>query len=280
MKKMNVALFSKKTLAVAVLAAQKSGALLMSSYGKLKDSQIHAKSKNDFVTELDRQSEKLVISTIKKSFPDHSIQAEESGTSHGDGTWWIIDPLDGTANYIHHFPLFSVSIGVVHRGSLIAGVVFDPVHKELFTAEKGKGAFLNGKKIRVSKTPSLSTAFMATGIPFRARGRFEEYLRSFGNISLGSAGLRRGGSAALDLAYVACGRFDGFWEINLSPWDIAAGALLIQEAGGAISDMWGRQDHLKNGDVLASNGRIHAELLDIASKTFTPKPEDTHAHSA
>ncbi len=271
---------AKKILQVACEAAEKAGALLMASYGKLKNSQIHVKTKNDFVTALDKKSERLIISMIKKYFPHHSIQAEESGLAPGTGTRWIIDPLDGTANYIHLFPMFSVSIGIAVNNKLLAGVVYDPIHREMFTAEKGEGAFLNGKRLRSSKTPSLSTAFMSTGIPFRARGRFDEYLRSFEKISLGSAGLRRGGSAALDLAYVACGRFDGFWEINLSPWDIAAGALLIQEAGGSVTDMWGRQDYLLNGDVLASNGLIHHELRAITSKTFTPKPEKAHASAA
>lgn len=258
-------------LQVAVQAAKLSGKLLMASYGKLKSSQIASKSKNDFVTELDKKSEKLVISTIHKYFPGHTIQAEESGESLGKGLRWIIDPLDGTANYIHQFPQFAVSIGIVEGERLLAGVIHDPLHEETFTAERGKGAFLNGKRIHVSKTAALADALMATGIPFRARGRFDEYLRTFEKVSLGSAGMRRGGSAALDLAYVACGRFDGFWEINLSPWDIAGGAMIILEAGGNVTDMWGRSGYLKSGDVLASNNLIHGELGQITSKLLTPK---------
>lgn len=260
-----------KTLDVARRAALTAGRVLMASYGKLKRSQISTKSKNDFVTEVDRRSEALIVSIVKKHFPEHAILAEEGGSTAGSDTLWIIDPLDGTSNYIHQFPLFSVSIGVQVKGVLTAGVVYDPVHQELFWAEKGRGAYVNQTRLAVSRTAAMADALMATGIPFRARGRFDQYMSSFSRISLGSAGMRRGGSAALDLAYVACGRFDGFWEINLSPWDIAAGALLIKEAGGAISDVWGRGDYLKNGDILASNRRIHAELMGITSSIFTPK---------
>ncbi len=258
-------------LAVAQKAAMAAGKLLMRSYGKLKNSQIHTKSKNDFVTELDKRSEALIISMIKRSFPSHSIQGEESGLAEGTGALWIIDPLDGTANYIHRFPLFSVSIGVMNHGALQAGVVYDPLHRELFSAARGKGAHLNQKRFHVSKVSRLSDALMTTGIPFRARNRFDEYMDSFKEISLASSGMRRGGSAALDLAYVACGRLDGFWEINLSAWDIAAGALLIKEAGGKITDLWGKPDYLKSGDVLASNGKIHSQLQAITAKTLYKK---------
>lgn len=261
-------------VAVAEEAARKAGKLLMASYGKLKLSQIAMKSKNDFVTELDRRSEKLVVSVIKKYYPGHSIQAEEGGLSRGKSALWIIDPLDGTSNYIHQFPMFSVSIAAADADGLQAGVVYDPVHDELFSAEKGKGAFLNGRRIRVSAVAKLADALMATGIPFRARERFDEYMRSFRSISLGSVGLRRGGSAALDLAYVACGRFDGFWEMDLSPWDIAAGAVLIREAGGKITDLWGGADPLKNGDTLATNKKIHAQLEAITKPLFTPVTTD------
>ncbi len=266
---------SKKTLlAVATEAALAGGKILLSSYGKLKNSQISMKSKNDFVTEIDKKSEKAVISIIKKNFPDHGIQAEESGISSGKGTLWVIDPLDGTSNYIHQFPLFCVSIGVMENQRPIAAVIYDPIHKELFTAQKGKGAYLNGRKIKVTKISSLSQALMMTGIPFRARDRFDEYMISFKQISLGSVGMRRGGSAALDLAYVACGRFDGFWEMDLSPWDIAAGALILEEAGGKITDLWGQNNYFKSGDTLASNSLIHPALVEITSKAFTPVLKD------
>ena len=265
----------KKTLiSVAREAAFKASKILMASYGRLKNSQIGMKSKNDFVTEIDKRSEKTIIQTIKKYFPDHAIQAEESGISQGEETLWIIDPLDGTSNYIHQFPLFSISIGVMQEGRMAAGLIYDPVHKELFTAEKGRGAYLNDRRIHASRVPRLADALMTTGIPFRARERFDEYLKSFEKISLGSVGMRRGGSAALDLAYVACGRFDGFWELDLSPWDIAAGSLIVEEAGGKVTDMWGGQDHFKSGDTLASNTLIHKELLQTTSKIFTRLDRD------
>ena len=257
-----------KILRTAKQAALDAGKLLIKHYGKLKTSEIGQKSRNDFVTVVDKLSEKLILKHIHKTFPDHAILAEESGVSPGDSTCWIIDPLDGTSNYIHRFPMFAVSIGVAHRGVLVAGVVYDPLHQEMFSAQTGKGAFLNGRRIRTSSVKRLTNALMATGIPFRARNRFGQYFKSLRVISMASAGIRRGGSAALDLAYVSCGRFDGFWEINLSPWDIAAGALLIQEAGGRISDVRGRPEHMKNGDVLASNGLIHNELKAVTKAIF------------
>jgi len=261
-------------LKTAVDAALAAGKVLMASYGKLRNSQISVKSKNDFVTEIDKKSERLIIGRIQKNFPGDRIQAEESGFTPGHDRLWIIDPLDGTSNYIHQFPLFSVSIAVQEAGVLRAGVVYDPLHDELFFAQKGKGAYLNKKRIRVTRVDRLANALMATGIPFRARERFDEYLESFKRISVSSVGLRRGGSAALDLAYVACGRFDGFWEIDLSPWDIAAGELLTREAGGSVSDVWGGPDHLKTGDTLASNGRIHKELSAITSRIFSASRKD------
>ena len=207
----------------------------MASYGKLKNSQISSKSKNDFVTTVDKKSEQAIIMTIKKYFPDHAIQAEESGKNRGVDVLWVIDPLDGTSNYIHQFPMFAISIGVLQNKTLKAAVIFDPLHKEMFCAQEKRGAYLNGKKIHVTNTRRLAMSLMATGIPFRARERFEEYLQSFKKISMGSVGIRRGGSAALDLAYVACGRFDGFWELGLHPWDSAAGSLIVREANGLIT---------------------------------------------
>ena len=261
----------KKPLAVAMEAARLAGRLLLASYGRLKRSQISMKSKNDFVTDIDRVSERLIISIIKKHFPKDAVQGEESGSSPGRRRLWIIDPLDGTSNYIHELPTFSVSIGILEDNRLRAGVVYDPVHKELFTAQKGRGAFVNGRRIRVSGVRRLADALMTTGIPFRARDRFGEYMKSFEMISLGTVGMRRGGSAALDLAYVACGRFDGFWELDLSPWDIAAGALLIEEAGGKITDVWGKKNYLNSGDIVASNGLIHPALCRVTSRIFTPQ---------
>lgn len=271
---------TKNPLPIAIEAARAGGRVLLASYGKLKRGQISMKTKNDFVTEIDKRSEKTVISIIKRHFPADTIQAEESGVTPGEGRLWIIDPLDGTSNYIHQLPAFAVSIGVLEAGRLRAGVIYDPLHDELFQAERGKGAFLNGRRLHVTRVPKLADSLMATGFPFRARVRFDQYYESFRRITFASVGLRRCGSAALDLAYVACGRFDGFWEMDLSPWDIAAGALLIEEAGGRITDFWGESDYLKNGDTLASNGLIHPELQTITSKIFTPTGTDKLCHSA
>ena len=256
---------------LAVSAARAAGKVLMAHYGKLQSSQISSKSRNDFVTVIDKRSEKLITALIHSRFPEHSILGEEGGAREGNDVRWIIDPLDGTSNYIHHFPMFAVSIAVADPSGLQVGVVYDPLHNELFTALRGRGAHLNGKPLAVTATRKLADAFMATGIPFRARPRFDQYLKAFGGISMASAGMRRGGSAALDLAYVACGRFDGFFEINLSAWDIAAAALMIEEAGGRVTDFWGKSGFLASGDVLASNRRIHAEIQAITSKAVKPK---------
>ena len=262
---------SKKTrLALAIKTALGAGKLIMASYGKLKTSQISTKAKNDFVTELDKKSEKLIIAAIRKYFPDDGIQAEESGAKAGNDTVWAIDPLDGTVNYIHQFPLFSISIGIIENGVVTAGVVYDPLHKELFTVENGKGSFLNHRRIHTAKTPDIANALLTTGIPFRSRYRFDEYMASFRAISLASAGMRRGGSAALDLAYVACGRLDGFWELDLAVWDIAAGALLVTEAGGLVTDMWGNENYLKSGDIVAAASGVHKGLSGITRTTIAP----------
>lgn len=263
-----------RPIEVAKDAAVKAGRLLMRSYGKLSSGQIDMKSKNDFVTVVDKASEKLVVSAIRRHFPTHAIQGEEDGYSPGRDFLWIIDPLDGTSNYIHTFPLFAVSIGIMDRKGLCAGVIYDPLHREMFWAEKGRGAFLNRRRIRVSAVKRLADALVTTGIPFRARARYREYMRSLERISLATVGLRRGGSAALDMAYVACGRFDAFWEMDLSPWDIAAGTLIVAEAGGRVTDLWGRGDSLKNGDTLATNGRVHAQLCRITRPLFSPVTTD------
>ena len=264
----------KNMIEVAQEAALKAGKILMASYGKLSSGQISVKSKNDFVTVVDKASEKSVVSTIRKYFPHHAIQGEEGGVTTGRDALWIIDPLDGTSNYIHQFPLFAVSIGVEDKKGLAAGVIYDPLHREMFWAVRGKGAYLNKKKIRVSAVPKLEDALLTTGIPFRARARYHEYMKSLETFSLATVGLRRGGSAALDMAYVACGRFDGFWEMDLSPWDIAAGAVIIAEAGGRVTDLWGADDFLKNGDTLCSNGRIHGELCAVTKPIFSPVTTD------
>lgn len=259
-------------LAVAVRAAQAAGRVLMGHLGKLKKSDIRRKGRLDWVTTVDRASEEAILRILTRVFPNHTVKAEESSPSAAASpTQWLIDPLDGTVNYIHRFPMFSVSIALMLHGALEVGVVYDPWRKELFTAQRGRGARLNGRPIRVSRHPSLRESLLATGFPFRAKERLEIYLESFRRVFLETGSIRRAGSAALDLAYVACGRLDGFWELFLSSWDVAAGALLIQEAGGKVSDFFGAPSYLASGHVLAGNPAIHSRLVEILTPVFRGK---------
>ena len=249
-------------LTIAVRAARKAGSIInrASLAGGLK---VRSKRANDFVTQVDQAAEEAIIDTVKKAYPDHGFLAEESGTSGADAeTIWIIDPLDGTTNFIHGFPQYCVSIGVQHRGALAHGVVYDPNRNEIFTASKGRGAYLNDRRIRVSKCLRLGDALVGTGFPFREVSRLDVYLKQMRSIIHASAGLRRAGAAALDLAYVACGRLDAFWELGLSPWDMAAGALLVQEAGGLVSDLRGESDYLESGEVACATPKIFPTLLE------------------
>ena len=234
-------------LNIAVRAARRAGSII--NRAALDGSALEVKSKrvNDFVTRIDRAAEEAIIAVVQNAYPDHAFLAEESGKTAGRGEHtWIIDPIDGTTNFIHGFPQYCVSIGVQHRGALAHGVVYDPVKNELFTASKGRGAFLNDRRIRVSKCLRLEGALVGTGFPFKELGRLDRYLSQLKNMLEKTAGVRRAGAAALDLAYVACGRLDGFWELGLSPWDMAAGALLIQEAGGLVGDLAGEQEDRKS----------------------------------
>jgi len=219
------------TLNIAVRAARSAGNVIIRNLGKLDTLAIHTKDRNDFVTEVDRQAEQQIIYTLRKAFPDHGILAEESGTQGNDEYQWIIDPLDGTTNFLHGFPQFAVSIAMRHKGRMEHGVIYDPLRQELFTASRGAGAMLNDQRIRVTKRKSLEGSLLGTGFPFKSQQHLDAYLDMFRALFPQTAGIRRAGSAALDLAYVASGRLDGFWEIGLSIWDMAAGVLLIQEAG-------------------------------------------------
>ncbi len=216
---------------------------------------------NDFVTAVDRQAEQAIIDVIHRSYPDHAILAEESGLSPGDDFVWVVDPLDGTTNFLHGFPQFAVSIGLKHRGRLEHGVVFDPLRNELFTASRGSGAQLNERRIRVSNRAGLGGALLGTGFPFRAIEDLETYLRTLQALIPATAGIRRAGAAALDLAYVAAGRLDGFWEFNLNEWDMAAGALLVQEAGGMIASPGGGETWLTSGNIVAASPRVLSDML-------------------
>lgn len=253
-------------LHIAITAAREAGKTIAHNLGRVDSLSIHAKKKNDFVSEIDHQAEREIISIIRRAYPDHSILAEESGSSHGKADTgeyqWIIDPLDGTTNYLHGFPHHSVSIALRHRGRLEAGVIYDPLRGELFCASRGNGATLNDRKIRVASLNGLEDALLGTGLPFREGQDVDAYLATLRALILHTSGIRRAGSAALDLAYVAAGRLDGFWEFGLNAWDIAAGCLLIQEAGGLVGDPAGGHTHLETGDIVAANPKVFRAMLD------------------
>jgi len=250
-------------LNIAVRAARRAGSIINRASldgGGLK---VRAKQARDFVTQVDDAAEQAILDVVRKAYPAHGILAEESGASAGDGEYvWIIDPLDGTTNFIHGFPQYCVSIGVQRRGALAHAVVYDPPRNELFTASRGGGAFLNDRRIRVSKCARLDEALVGTGFPFKELTRLDLYTRQLTHLMKSSAGVRRAGSAALDFAYVACGRLDAFWEMGLSAWDMAAGALLVQEAGGLVGDLEGEQSYLESGDVCAATPKVFPALLE------------------
>jgi len=250
-------------LNIAVRAARKAGSIINRAALGGEGLKVRAKQANDFVTQVDQQAEEAIMGIVRNSYPEHGFHAEESGRTEGKGEYvWIIDPLDGTTNFIHGFPQYCVSIGVQHRGSLAHAVIYDPLKNELFTASKGRGAFLNDRRIRVSKCLRLEEALVGTGFPFREITRIDLYVRQLKNLMTGSSGVRRAGAAALDLAYVACGRLDAFWELGLSPWDMAAGALLIQEAGGLVGDLEGEANYLERGEIASATPKVFPQLLE------------------
>jgi myo-inositol-1(or 4)-monophosphatase len=261
-------------LAITPIALE-AGSLLRSYYRRGVATEY--KGDVDLVTEADRASEKLIVKRLQKLFPDHGIFGEEGTRTHLENEYrWYIDPLDGTTNFAHGFPSFCISMGLERRssslaadadGELVAGVIYDPLRDELFTAEKGKGAFLNGAPIHVSKTPILGEALLATGFPSRKR-HDNPNIHFYHEFTLRSHGVRRAGSAALDLAYTACGRVDGYWEFNLNPWDTSAGALMVMEAGGTVTSFDGVPFRLDSREVLATNGLLRDELLDLFAKMF------------
>jgi len=254
----------KPYLETALRAAYRAGDYLLTVNSEQKqDFKIDTKAKNDYVTEVDRISEKIVIETIHDSYPEHSILAEESGKSQQDSDYrWIIDPLDGTTNFINGYPIWSVSIAMEHKGEVITGVVYAPIYSDFFYAVKGGGAYMNGEQIEISRNTDFSQALLLTGFPFKAQKYIDVYQIAFKELLSRCSGMRRAGSAAIDLSWLAAGRADGFWELSLSPWDVAAGALIIREAGGVVSDIFGDPDNfMRTGHIIAGNEQIHREIL-------------------
>jgi len=250
-------------LNIAVRAARAAGEVIIRSLNRLESLTITSKGRNDFVSEVDHAAEAEIIKLIRKNYPSHAFLAEESGRTGDSDTVWIIDPLDGTTNFLHGFPTFAVSIACQVRGKLEHGVVYDPISQEIFSASRGGGAHLDNRRIRVSKQRGLEGALIGTGFPYRANAKYiDSYLAMLKAVMENTAGVRRPGSAALDLAYVAAGRTDGFWEIGLSPWDTAAGTLLIQEAGGLIGTLTGGE-FTQGGNVLAGSPKVYAALLEL-----------------
>jgi myo-inositol-1(or 4)-monophosphatase len=256
-------------LNTAVKAARRAASIINRASFDVEQLRVSEKNHNDFVTEVDRAAEQTIIEILKAAYPDHAILAEESGASanlHDENeNVWIIDPLDGTTNFIHGFPQYCVSIALQQRGQITQAVVYDPTRNDLFTASKGAGAYLNEKRIRVTKRDKLADALIGTGFPYSNLDKMDEYLKMFRLMTEKCAGLRRPGSAALDLAYVAAGRFDGFFEKGLKPWDVAAGSLLITEAGGIVGNFAGESDYLYKGDVLAGSPKVFAQMVNLLS---------------
>lgn len=258
-------------LNIAVRAARRAGDIISRSIEKLDSLEVSSKGPNDFVSSVDQAAEAAIIDTIKQAYPDHQILAEESGL-HGDHDYlWVIDPLDGTTNFLHGFPQFAVSIALKQQGRLYQAVVYDPVRQELFTASRGAGAQLNNRRIRVSRRKELAGSLLGTGFPFKNQQHLDSYLSMFKALFPKTAGIRRAGAAALDLAYVAAGRLDGFWEIGLQPWDMAAGALLIEEAGGLVSDFGGGSNHFASGNLVAGNPKVFKAILQTIRPHLPPE---------
>jgi myo-inositol-1(or 4)-monophosphatase len=271
-------------LNTAIKAARAAGAIINRASLDLERLQVTAKSHNDFVTEVDQAAEEIIIETLLTAYPGHGILAEESGSEYGakDSEFvWIIDPLDGTTNFIHGFPQYAVSIALAHKGKVEQAVVYDPSRNDLFFATKGRGAFLNNQRLRVSKRSRMLEALIGTGFPFRKGDNFKRYVEMFTDVMQACAGLRRPGAAALDLCYVAAGWYDGFFETGLSPWDCAAGSLIITEAGGLVGNFTGEADFLYQRELVAGNPKIYAQLVQMLSKySRVIKEEDLEAPAA
>jgi myo-inositol-1(or 4)-monophosphatase len=256
-------------LSTAVKAARRAASIINRASRNVDILTVETKSHSDFVTEVDRAAEQAIIAVLLDAYPNHAILAEESGAQGESEYEWIIDPLDGTTNFLHGFPQYAVSIALLHKGVLSQAVIYDPVRNDLFTASRGRGAFLNDRRLRVSKRTQLKEALIGTGFPFRDFAHLDAYMGMLRDMMQKTAGVRRPGSAALDLAYTAAGRFDGFWEIGLNAWDIAAGCLLIQEAGGLVGDLQGNETYLQSGNIVAGNPKLFSQLLQTLAPHLT-----------
>ena len=251
-------------LNTAVKAARKAGTIITRASFDVDKLTVRAKMQHDFVSEVDHAAEDAILSVLKEAYPTHGFLAEESGYKDREAEYlWVIDPLDGTTNFLHGVPQYCVSIGLLQKGIPQQAVVFDPNRNELFTATRGVGAYLNDRRIRVSRTDKIEDALLGTGFPFKEVSNLDDYVRMLKNAMRTCSGVRRPGAAALDLAWVACGRYDGFWEMGLSPWDMAAGALLIREAGGLVGDFEGNEGFLDKGRIVAANSKLFASLLKL-----------------
>ena len=264
---------------IAIKAARRAGQIINRASNDLDLIKVTTKSPNDFVTEVDKAAEATIIDTLQEAYPGYGILAEESGQTPGKGKrdeeyQWIIDPLDGTTNFIHGLPQYAISIALTRNNVVEQAVVFDPNRNELFTASKGAGAFLNDRRIRVSRRTKLQDSLIGTGFPYRAFDHLDTYLAVFKELAQKTAGLRRPGAASLDLAYVACGRYDAFWEFGLAPWDMAAGALIVAEAGGLVSDLNGEANYLDTGNIVAGTPKVFSPLIQLINT------HKTHALSA
>ncbi len=271
-------------LNIAVKAARAAGAIINRAALDLDLLKISSKGPNDFVSEVDQAAEQAIIDILLQAYPGHGILAEESGRAHGAKNSefvWIIDPLDGTTNFLHGFPVYAVSIALAHRGQVQQGVVYDPTRNDLFYASRGRGAFLNDRRLRVSKRTRMDEALIGTGFPFRKGDNFKRYVKMFEEVMQNCAGLRRPGAAALDLCYVAAGYYDGFFETGLNPWDIAAGSLMITEAGGLIGNFTGEADYLHQREVVAGTPKVYGQMVQMlapysrvikADETAEPAP--------
>lgn len=263
------------TLNIAIKAARRAGSIINRASLDIDLVKVQTKQPGDFVTEIDKLVEAEIIEIIHEAYPEHAILAEESGASGESEHLWVIDPIDGTTNFIHGFPQYAVSIAYFQNGVAQHAVVYDPNRNELFTASRGSGAFLNDRRIRVSKRIRLADSLVGTGFPYRVFQNADTYMAMFRELTEKTAGLRRPGAASLDLAYVACGRYDAFFEFGLSPWDFAAGVLMVQEAGGLVSDFHGESGYEQSGDIVAGNPKVFAQLIQVLGKHIQPAADES-----